>query len=135
MECSGNSRSSYEVECSDKVCHTDSWPTCEENTQQDITSSQNITWNYHRDCNEVYIDYLDKNVNCGKEGWKTGTVSTRVGRGVYRTEVENVTCGDCNKDVFQWSTWAIFGNKKIRTRGNRNILDSFEKEEKSCKLL
>jgi len=131
MECSGNTRSSYEVECSDKVCHTDSWPTCGENTQEGITSSQNITWNLHRDCNEVYIDYLDKNVDCGKDGWKTGTVSTRVGRGVYRTEVENVTCGDCNEDVFQWSTWAIFGNKKTRTRGNRNILDSLEKEEKS----
>merc|ERR1719320_1284894 len=37
MKCSGNTRSSYEVECSSKDCHTDSWPTCEGKTLQDIT--------------------------------------------------------------------------------------------------
>ena len=134
MECTGNTRSSYELECRDGVCDTDSWPTCQENTEEDMASNQNITWNYHSDCNEVHIDYLNKSVGCGKDGWKTGTVSTRVDRGVFSTQLEDVPCDACNEQVFQWSTWAIFQNKKMRTRGNRRILNSFEEEEIVCKL-
>ena len=131
MECGRTMESKYEVDCIAGVCQVDTWPTYEDNTGQDITTKQNISWEY-TDCVDVSIEYLNKTVGCGKAGWRTGTVTKMVGLGVFTTELEPEYCYDCDHQLFQWTTWswAVNGTKKIRTRGSTSILDSFQQEEK-----
>merc|ERR1719481_957920 len=100
---------------------------------QDITSNQDTTWDYTA-CHDVYVDYLEKSVSCGKNGWKTGTLRTNLGGGVFMTESGLYPCAECDQQVFQWTEWTIVGDKKIRSRGKSNIIGSFQKEEKPGKL-
>ena len=76
------------------------------------------------------MDYLNKTVSCGKDGWMTKSVETEVGQGVFVQEVRT-PCTDCDQTTFQWSTWQAVGKKMIRNRGSSSVENSYQQEEMS----
>ena len=90
--CRNMNTSTYNITCSDTGCATDTWPHCRAAVEE-----EQFEWEY-QDCEEVSVPYLEKNVSCntpGKTGWKTGSVRTIVGQGVF-TFKEQVSCSDCD---------------------------------------
>ena len=130
LGCGENSSDSYVLECSGGKCTTDTWPVCDDDTTEEVlANNQDTAWEY-TDCQEVAIDYLNKTVSCGKEGWKTGRLVTKVGKGVFTDVSGPFPCQDCYQEMFQWTPWESFGKRSIRARGSTTILDSFQTEEK-----
>ena len=83
LGCGENSSDSFVLECSGGECATDTWPVCDDDTTEEVlVDNLDTTWEY-ADCQEVNIDYLNKTVSCGQDGWKTGRLVTKVGKGVF----------------------------------------------------
>ena len=95
MDCGEDNSSNYLLECGGGQCTTDTWPVCDDDTTEEILkNSLDTTWEYTA-CQEVDIDYLNKTVSCGKDGWKTGKLVTMVGQGVFRTcSLSRLSSGD-----------------------------------------
>ena len=135
LDCRRNTSSSYAMECSVDGCGSDVWPSCQDNTEQLITSQKDLTWEYTA-CQEVHIDYLNKSISCGVDGWKTSTLRQMIGNGIFTSVSEPIPCQDCDEKAFEWTPWASNGQtSSIRTRGRANILDSSQTEEKPGKCI
>ena len=134
MECGEDNSSNYVLECGGGECTTDTWPVCDDDTTEEILeNSPDTTWEYTA-CQEVDIDYLNKTVSCGKDGWKTGKVVAMVGQGVFSNVSGHVPCLDCHQEMFQWTPWESLGKRHSRTRGSAAILESLQTEERGKKI-
>ena len=74
---------------------TDSWPRCQNSTSELMISHPDITWEY-KGCREV-VEHLNKSVACGRNGWKTGTLRSNIGTGVFTTVSQPIPCTDCGE--------------------------------------
>merc|ERR1719431_1878360 len=124
--CKDTKNSGYKIECQDDHCITDAWPTCSTNDSEDDDSGDDLSWTYHN-CTEVDIPYMNTSVGCGgSEGWKARVTTINVGQGVFQKTGPQVPCMDCDEQTFQMTQLRTQDNKLFRTRGVKNVPNSFQ---------
>ena len=129
-----DTNSSYAVTCSQGDCSNHLWPRCGDDSEDNVTD-ENIEydpWQYVK-CEEIYVPYLNTSVSC-EAGWKSRGVKRLVGQEVF-SQKEQLSCQECDEQLFQWSTWSTVGDKMVRYRGSNRIIGSYQEGGRTGKLV